>query len=248
MMRRALSILSLLLLTAGWAGPALAQLKDPVVLVRLMPSVIGWLSDPDSLLRDEPLEMVSEDTATGKLTPIPPVADCKSLQAAQAAGNFTVTTLAMARESVVSDVCRVGQRYVTAKFETTESPKTTLHADVLFLWSAWFQLTITANVADAVEDAVRRGVSLGAFSEPSVASCGPHAVERKDPWTITAINNCDTLYLSVVGEEYTASGAMHPIVFYHLNATGGTLRTGGYTAVAPHPASGVWTPIEMLER
>ena len=101
--------------------------------------------------------------------------------------------------------------------------------------------------ADAVEEAVERGVPLGGFQEPSLAGCGPRAVERKDPWTVTAENKCDSLYLSVIGEEHTASGKMRPIVFYHLSATGGSLRTSGYTAVAPHPVTGVWTPLVFLK-
>lgn len=227
---------------------AVAQEKDPVILVRLLPSVMAWFTDPDRLLREDPLPMEIYDPATQKTTEREPVTDCETLVAAQAEGYYTRTSAAMAQESVVTDICVVGLRFRTATFEATQAPKHTLHADVLDLWSAWFQLAVTANVADAVDAAVAKGVSLGAFQEPSLVSCGPRAVERKDPWTITAVNKCDGLYLSIVGEEYTASGKMRPIVLYHLNATGGSLRTGGYTVVAPHPASGVWTPIQFLER
>lgn len=225
----------------------MAREADPVVLVRLTPAVIAWFADPDLLLREEPLQMSRYDEDTKKDIDVPLVADCATLQANQEKGFYTYTTRGMARETLVTDACRLGQRYLGATFEETDSPKHTLHADVLDLWSAWFQLAVSANVADAVEEAVDKGVSLGAFREPSVVGCGPRAVERKDPWTITAANTCDGLYLSVVGEEYTASGKMRPIVFYHLNATGGSLRVGGYTAVAPHPATGVWTPMMFFE-
>jgi|GEM_PF-3863089 len=228
------------------SAPVRGQETDPVVLVRLSPDVIAWFADRDRLLREEPLALEAYDAGTNTVSEVPAVSDCAALSAAQARGEYAFTTQGMAREALVTDVCRLGARYGAATFEPTQAPKHTLHADVLDLWSAWFQLAVSANVADAVEDAVRRGVSLGAFREPSLEPCGPRAVERKDPWTITAVNRCDGLYLSVVGEEYTASGKMRPIVFYHLNATGGSLRTGGYTAVAPHPASGVWTPLEML--
>jgi hypothetical protein len=230
------------------APPAVAQERDPVVLVRLTPEILAQFADPDLLLREGPLEMSKYDEATKKDVETAPVTDCATLKANQEAGFYAYKTQGMAQEAVVSDICRIGQRYAAATFEETTSPKHTLHADVLDLWSAWFQLAVSANVADAVEAAVERGVSLGAFKEPSLVDCGPRAVERKDPWTITASNRCDGLYLSIVGEEYTASGKMRPIVFYHLKATGGTLRTGGYTAVAPHPASGVWTPLQFLDR
>ncbi|MDF1790578.1 MAG: hypothetical protein P1U88_01640 [Thalassobaculaceae bacterium] len=242
---------SLALCLAGSAlgGRAVAaQEADPIVLVRLTPAVVGWFADPNLLLREEPLAMVKYDSGTDKLIPTAPANNCVELAEKQADGFYTETTVDMARETVISDICRLGQRYKAATFEETAAPKHTLHADVLELWSAWFQLAVSSNVADAVEEAVGRGVSLGAFQEPSVEGCGPRAVERKDPWTITAANNCDGLYLSVVGEEYTASGKMRPIVFYHMNATGGSLRVGGYTAVAPHPATGVWTPLQFLER
>ncbi|WPZ33346.1 hypothetical protein T8K17_19165 [Thalassobaculum sp. OXR-137] len=235
-------------LTVFGARSAAALDKDPVTLVRLNPAIVAWFADPDLLLREDPLEMEIYDPKADKTTATDPVDTCADLEAKQAEGYYAGTTIGMARETVVSDVCRLGQRYATATFEATESPKHTLHADVLDLWSAWFQLAVSANVSDAVRDAVDRGVSLGAFREPSLANCGPRAVERKDPWTITAANKCDGLYLSVVGEEYTGSGKMRPIVFYHLNATGGSLRTGGYVAVAPHPASGVWTPLQFLSR
>ena len=236
-------------LIAFVAGPVMAQTvseKDPVVLVRLTPKILAQFADPDLLLREGPLEMSNYDEATKKEVPIDPVTDCATLEARQAEGYYTYTTQGMAQEALISDVCRMGQRYKMATFEETTSPKHTLHADVLDLWSAWFQLAVSANVADAVEEAVERGTSLGAFHEPSLEACGPRSLDRKDPWTIQTGNKCDTLYLSVVGEEYTASGKMRPIVFYHLQATGGSLRTGGYTAVARHPASGVWTPLQFL--
>ena len=222
--------------------------KDPVVLVRLNPDILPLFADPDLLLRQEPLEMSKYDEAKKQEVSIPPVTDCATLKEKQAEGYYTYTSQGMAQETTVSEICRLGQRYKQATFEPTTSPKHTLHADVLDLWSAWFQLAVSANVADAVEEAVERGVSLGGFREPSLEACGPRAVERKDPWTITATNKCDGLYLSVVGEEYTAAGKMRPIVFYHLSATGGSLRTGGYKAVAQHPASGVWTPLQFLQR
>lgn len=237
-----------LALAAFGARPAAAVEKDPVVLVRLTPEILAQFADPDLLLREAPLEMSKYDAATKQDVAIPPVSDCATLQAKQAEGYYTYTTQGMAQETVISDVCRMGRRYMAATFEETTSPKHTLHADVLDLWSAWFQLAISANVADAVEEAVERGTALGAFHEPSLEACGPRAVDRKDPWTITTSNKCDGLYLSVVGEEFTASGKMRPIVFYHLQATGGTLRTGGYTAVARHPVSGVWTPLQFLQR
>lgn len=241
-------LLGVCLVVAAVSGrTASAEESDPVVLVRMLPSVLAWFADPDLLLREEPLEMSKYDEATRQEVVVPPVNDCATLQSNQAQGFYTYTSLGMARESLVSEVCRLGQRYRTATFEPTEAPKQTLHADVLDLWSAWFQLAVSANVADAVERAVESGVSLGAFREPSLAGCGPRAVERQDPWTVTAANKCDSLYLSVVGEEHTASGKMRPIVFYHLGATGGSLRTSGYTAVAPHPATGVWTPLTFLE-
>ncbi|MEQ8587157.1 MAG: hypothetical protein RLO01_11520 [Thalassobaculaceae bacterium] len=238
------AVLALTLLTTR---PAAADGSDPVVLVRVLPSVLAWFADPDSLLREEPLEMSNYDTATNTETPAPPVTDCTTLQARQADGYYTYTTIGMAREALVTDLCRLGGRYGSATVEPTESPKHTLHADVLDLWSAWFQLAVSANVADAVAKAVETGVPLGGFEEPSLAGCGPRAVERKDPWTVAAQNKCDSLYLSVVGEEHTASGKMRPIVFYHLKATGGSLRTSGYTAVAPHPETGVWTPLVFLD-
>ncbi|WP_028794943.1 hypothetical protein [Thalassobaculum salexigens] len=246
-----------LILAAIGAGPAAAQTpaqtpasseKDPVVLVRLTPEILAQFADPDLLLRQGPLEMSKYDEATKKDVVIPPVTDCSTLRARQEEGYYTYTSQGMAQETVVSDVCRMGERYAAATFEETTAPKHTLHADVLDLWSAWFQLAVSANVADSVAEAVERGVSLGAFHEPSLESCGPRAVERKDPWTITARNKCDGLYLSIVGEEFTASGKVRPVVFYHLNATGGSLRTGGYTAVDRHPASGVWTPVQFLSR
>lgn len=241
-------LLGVCLAVAAVSGrPATAEESDPVVLVRMLPSVLSWFADPDLLLREEPLEMSKYDEATKKDVVVPPVTDCATLQANQAEGFYTYTSYGMARESLVSEVCRLGQRYRTATFEATEAPKHTLHADVLDLWSAWFQLAVSANVADAVEVAVERGVPLGGFQEPSLAGCGPRAVERKDPWTVTAENTCDSLYLSVVGEEHTASSKMRPIVFYHLSATGGSLRTSGYTAVAPHPVTGVWTPLVFLK-
>ena len=238
-------------LVAFAAGPVTAQTvpeKDPVVLVRLTPEILAQFADPDLLLREGPLEMSNYDEATKTEVPIEPVTDCDTLEARQAEGYYTYTTHGMAQETVISDVCRMGRRYTAATFEETTSPKHTLHADALDLWSAWFQLAVSANVADAVEEAVERGTALGAFHEASLDSCGPRAVERQDPWTIRAGNKCDQLYLSVVGEEYTASGKMRPIVFYHLQATGGSLRTGGYTAVARHPASGVWTPLQFLKQ
>lgn len=233
------------------AGPVAAEMaadqeRDPVVLVRLTPEILAQFADPGLLLREGPLEMSKYDETSNKEVTIPPVTDCPTLRARQAEGYYTYTTQGMAQETVVSDVCRMGERYKAATFEETTSPELTLHADVLDLWSAWFQLAVSANVADAVSEAVERGVALGAFREPSMETCGPRAVARKDPWTITAENKCDGLYLSVVGEEFTASGKMRPVVFYHLNATGGSLRTGGYTAVGRHPASGVWTPLQFL--
>ncbi len=248
MLRSAAAVLALILAFSARPVPAGADETDPVVLVRLSPDVVAWFADPDLLLREEPLAMEIYDPATQSATDREPVADCATLRTAQAEGYYARTSAAMARETVVTDVCRMGNRYRAATFEPTDAPKHTLHADVLDLWSAWFQLAVSANVADAVEEAVRRGVSLGAFREPSLTPCGPRAVERKGPWTINAQNQCDGLYLSVVGEEYTASGKMRPVVFYFLSATGGSLRTGGYTAVAPHPATGVWTPVQFLER
>lgn len=244
--------LTLTLVVSG-AGPAVAQTvatpeKDPVVLVRLTPAVLGWFADPDLLLREEPLEMEVYDAKTDTTTPSDPVTSCADLSAKQDAGYYARTSQSMAQETVVTDICRMGRRYGAATFEETTAPKHTLHADVLDLWSAWFQLAVSANVSDAVEEAVERGTSLGSFHEPSLEACGPRSLERKDPWTIATGNKCDELYLSVVGEEYTASGKMRPIVFYHLQATGGSLRTGGYTAVAQHPASGVWTPLQFLKR
>ncbi|WP_420565683.1 hypothetical protein [Thalassobaculum sp.] len=249
-MARLIYVLCLALVAVS-AGPAVAAAsaeKDRVVLVRLTPEILAQFADPDLLLREGPLEMSKYDETTKKDVTVPPVTDCATLRALQDEGYYTYTSQGMAQETVVSDVCRMGERYRAASFEETTSPKHTLHADVLDLWSAWFQLAVSANVADAVEEAVKRGVSLGGFREPSLESCGPRAVERKDPWTITAANKCDGLYLSVVGEEYTASGKMRPVVFYHLNAIGGSLRTGGYTAVGRHPATGVWTPMQFLGR
>lgn len=245
-MPRLLILCACLVLAGMFGRPAAAQQADPVVLVRLLPSVLTWFADPDLLLRDEPLEMSGYDETTKTDVALPPVTDCATLRSNQAAGYYTYTSYGMAREALVTEVCELGQRYRGAAFEPTEAPKHTLHAGVLDLWSAWFQLAVSANVADAVEVAVERGIPLGGFQEPSLAGCGPRAVERKDPWTVTAENKCDSLYLSVVGEEYTASGKMRPIVFYHLSATGGSLRTSGYTAVAPHPATGVWTPLSFL--
>lgn len=238
---------ALAVLGAGQAVAAAPE-KDPVVLVRLTPEILAQFAEPDLLLREAPLEMSKYDEAAKQDVVIPPVTDCVTLKARQEEGYYTFTSQGMAQETVVSDVCRMGARYKAATFEETTAPKHTLHADVLDLWSAWFQLAVSANVADAVDEAVQRGVSLGGFREPSLEACGPRAVERKDPWTITAANKCDGLYLSIVGEEYTASGKMRPVVFYHLNATGGSLRTGGYTAVGRHPASGVWTPVQFLPR
>ena len=244
------SLLAGFLLAAifGGAGSATAQAEDPVVLVKADPSVLPWLADPDSLLRDEPLELVVYDPKLNQEAPAGAVADCAALGVAQEAGHYPVTSRGMARESVVSDLCALGARYTRATFEPTDAPKQTLHLDVLDHWSAWFQLAVTANVADAVADAVGQGVSLGRFSEPSLVGCGPRAIDLQGPWAVSADNACDQIYLRVVGDEYTASGTRRPIVFYVLQATGGTLRVGGYTAVAPHPATGVWTPVTFLEK
>jgi hypothetical protein len=230
------------------AAPVARAQTGDLVSVRLMPSVMAFFQDPDMLLRDEPLRMVILEPSIGNTLAGPIANDCASLETAQAQGYFPATPQGQALEPLASDLCRITGRYRATVFETIEAPTLTLHADVLDLWSAWFQLAVSANVADAVEDAVRRGISLGGFEEPSLLPCGPRAVDRKDPWTVTAVNSCDSIYLSVVGEEVMASGEMRPIVFYHLSATGGTLRVAGYAVVAPHPASGVWTPVQMLGR
>ncbi len=235
------------LVIVAYAGSAQASSEDPVILVKADPAVVGWLADPDSLLREDPLAVWAYDSARNTETPAGTVASCAALSGAQAAGHYPTTSRDMARESVVTDVCALGARYRQATFNVTDAPEQTLHLDVLDHWSAWFQLAVTANVADAVEAAVRSGVSLGNLSEPSLAGCGPRAIDLQDPWAVSAANGCDEVYLRVVGDEYTASGKRRPIVFYLLAATGGTLRVGGYTAVAPHPATGVWTPVEFLE-
>lgn len=245
--RLTLLILAAWLLAVGLPATAHADNAGPVAMVRASPDILAWLTDPGSLLREQPIAMTAYDPTADKETEAGLAADCESLAAAQEAGHYPRTGRGMALESVASGLCALNARYRGATFEPVETLAITLDDQPLAKWSAWFQLAAIPNVADAIEAAVGQGVSLAAFAHPSTEGCGTYTEVERDAVSFTARNGCDESYVLLVGQEITATGHVRPIVFYVLSAIGGTLRAGSYATVDRHPVTGVWTPIEFLE-